>query len=449
MDLTRNECFEILGVQQDADFQQIRKAFKKKALEWHPDKHPAENKQKAEEMFKKVVRAYEMVSGADKAQDFIEDAFEDFFKNFFRSAGNASSFRDDESSFEKWHSEEAKKERFERRKHLWEQEDALTEDERKNRHMSNNIFNVEDLPCWSQDPQRDSARTVPSFFRHDPDLEAKISLYKGGIYNIRCDAVCNATDIFLSGGGGLDSAMHKMAGRFQLAEELLLLDGCPTGYCEISRGYCLPAKYIIHCVGPMNRDATKLASCYNSALEMAVEHKIRTLAFPCIATGCFGFPLEASAQIALQTVRRWLEIGDNRTKIDRIVFVMYRTNELQAYGRWISSVFPAMGSIPIPEMVKQLQMEGEGEEVEIFKHVTKNDEFLDPWLSKALEKKKKKEEEKGGEGKRRRKKKKEQEKIMDLKKMDFLLLKEKKKKKKKKKKEKKKKEKEKEKELNS
>jgi len=136
---------------------------------------------------------------------------------------------------------------------------------------------------------------------------------------------------------------------FFLDEECMLHDGCPFGLSVITRGYLLPQKYIIHSPAPYVNDATLIASCYQSALELAVAHKIRKLAFPCIGAGAKHFPLDAHAQVALQTVRRWLETDENRTKIDRIIFVFWRAEEHLYYCKWMPSVFPMASTLSYGE----------------------------------------------------------------------------------------------------
>ena len=174
----------------------------------------------------------------------------------------------------------------------------------------------------------------------------------------------------------MDAAVHSAANGAKLRQEINLLNGCPVGYCEITRGYHLPAKYILHCVGPTDKDARKLAGCYRSALDLAVENGLRSVAFPCIATGSFGFPIEASSQVALQTVRRWLETGDNKDKMDRIVFVMYRQAEEQAYFNYIPTVFPVVEAAPVRELVRQLEEKGEEHVAPVRQQLANNRELM-------------------------------------------------------------------------
>lgn len=373
---------EVLGLNPGASFEDVRRAFKKMALKWHPDKHPEEKKEEAEEMFKKVARAYEALSGADNGRNFKEDAFEDFFKDFFRNYQEPTG-----PKFQDWFSKEARASRHKKREHLWAEEDLIPDETRWARSRAE-LTDLSTLLSWEAAGLRSDIPEKYSSFSYSPELNEKVYLWKGAIYSLPIDAVVNSTDDQMSGGGGLDGTLHYFAGHFQLAKELLFLDGCYTGYAEISRGYLLPAKYIIHCAGPMNGDPGLLASCYNQALEMAVEHGIRTLAFPCIATGNFGFPLEASAQLALQTVRRWLELDKNATKIDKIIFVMYLDRELDCYLNWFASAFPTVKS----KSFKQLLGADDATAVDALKTWVKNSELIDPWLSRSLERTKERRE---------------------------------------------------------
>jgi len=153
------------------------------------------------------------------------------------------------------------------------------------------------------------------------------------------DAIVNAANVYLAGGGGIDGAIHWGAGR-DLYTECDLIGGSATGHVAITRGYCLPAKYIIHACGPIGKRPRHLSKCYSRALDEAVKHNIRTIAFPCISTGAYNYPLQSATNVALATVRSWLEEGDNRNKIDLIIFGMFQDKELRAYQKWMQWYFP-------------------------------------------------------------------------------------------------------------
>ena len=146
-------------------------------------------------------------------------------------------------------------------------------------------------------------------------------------------AIANAANTSLLGGGGVDGAIHRAAGP-KLLEECRLLNGCDTGQAKITKAYNLPCEYVIHTPGPVWRgggygEAGLLASCYRSCLKLAVQNKIRSIAFPSISTGVYGYPLEEAAGIAVKTVKEFVK--EHPDKFDVIKWVLFNDVTFQAY----------------------------------------------------------------------------------------------------------------------
>src|SRR5574337_481556 len=162
----------------------------------------------------------------------------------------------------------------------------------------------------------------------------RITVVQGDITKQKVDAIVNAANNTLLGGGGVDGAIHRAAGP-KLLEECRTLGGCPTGEAKITKGYNLPAKWVIHTVGPVwhdgkHREDELLASCYRRSLQVAVLNGIRTIAFPAISTGAYGFPLERATRIAVREVRDFLT---KHASLERVVFVCFDRQVYECYAK--------------------------------------------------------------------------------------------------------------------
>lgn len=160
----------------------------------------------------------------------------------------------------------------------------------------------------------------------------KLGVLQGDITKIAVDAIVNAANESLLGGGGVDGAIHRAAGP-ELLAECRGLGGCLTGQAKLTKGYRLPAKYIIHTVGPVwhggqQGEAELLAACYENSLRLALQHSIKTLAFPAISCGVYGYPVDQAARIAIGTVKRILEQTD---AIDGVSFVCWSDDTYDTY----------------------------------------------------------------------------------------------------------------------
>jgi O-acetyl-ADP-ribose deacetylase (regulator of RNase III) len=163
-------------------------------------------------------------------------------------------------------------------------------------------------------------------------MSERLEIVQADITTLAVDAIVNAANSSLLGGGGVDGAIHRAAGPGLLAE-CRTLGGCPTGHAKITRGYNLPAKHVIHAVGPVWRGGNAgednlLADCYRNSLALVEQHGLRSVAFPSISTGIYGFPIEQAAPIALREMRAFL--ARNRA-VERVLAVCFSARDLEVY----------------------------------------------------------------------------------------------------------------------
>lgn len=166
-----------------------------------------------------------------------------------------------------------------------------------------------------------------------------LKAHQGDITKLSVDAIVNAANSSLLGGGGVDGAIHRAAGR-ELLEECRALRGCKTGDAKITGGYELPAKFVIHTVGPVWHGGSRgepelLASCYRRSLELAVERGLTSIAFPAISTGVYGYPIRKAAEIALSTATTFTQ---SPTSLQEIIFCCFSASDYEVYAELLSKV---------------------------------------------------------------------------------------------------------------
>lgn len=164
-----------------------------------------------------------------------------------------------------------------------------------------------------------------------------LEIYKGDITQLHVDAIVNAANTSLLGGGGVDGAIHRAAGPNLLAE-CRTLNGCKTGDAKITSGYNLPALFVIHTVGPVwrggnNNEPALLASCYKQSFSLAIQHQLTTIAFPNISTGVYGFPKELAAEIAVSEIKR---LAENPVTMQKVIFAIFDEENHRIYNRLLN-----------------------------------------------------------------------------------------------------------------
>ncbi len=166
----------------------------------------------------------------------------------------------------------------------------------------------------------------------------RIEIQQGDITKCEVDAIVNAANSTLMGGGGVDGAIHRVAGP-ELKEECKTLGGCPTGEARITGGYNLPARYVIHTVGPVysgkEEDVRLLSSCYRNSLKVAKENDVKSIAFPAISCGVYGYPIGEACKIAIDTTRDFME---SENAMERVVFILFSRDDYQVYNDYLNTI---------------------------------------------------------------------------------------------------------------
>lgn len=219
----------------------------------------------------------------------------------------------------------------------------LSVEDKRPYYRTSKFTQLEDIPVWTPTAGAEERR-----FPRNPNLDQKISVFSGDITTLEIDAIVNAANNSLLGGGGVDGAIHRAAGPL-LKKECASLNGCETGQAKITCAYGLPAKYVVHTVGPIAQgrvgeaERTALRSCYKNSLQAATDNGARSVAFPCISTGIYGYPPEQAVHEALATVRDFLD--EHHEKLDRVIFCVFLPTDRDLYLHNLPLYFPADAAV--------------------------------------------------------------------------------------------------------
>lgn len=215
----------------------------------------------------------------------------------------------------------------------------LSQEDKRPYYRTAKYVQLEDIPVWTP-----TAGAEQSRYPRNSKLDQKISVFSGDITTLEIDAIVNAANNSLLGGGGVDGAIHRAAGPL-LKKECASLNGCETGQAKITCAYGLPAKYVVHTVGPIAQgrvgetERKALRSCYKNSLQTATDNGARSVAFPCISTGIYGYPPEQAVHEALATVRDFLD--EHHEKLDRVIFCAFLPTDRELYLHNLPLYFPA------------------------------------------------------------------------------------------------------------
>jgi O-acetyl-ADP-ribose deacetylase (regulator of RNase III) len=172
----------------------------------------------------------------------------------------------------------------------------------------------------------------------DKDILNKIEIKQGDITKLQVDAIVNAANKSLLGGGGVDGAIHRAAGP-ELIDECRTLGGCPTGQARITKGYKLPARFVIHTVGPVysgkSQDSQLLTNCYTNSLNLAAENNVKSIAFPAISCGVYGYPIDQACKVAVDTTCNFLK---SNPEMEKAIFILFSDADRSVYSAYVESI---------------------------------------------------------------------------------------------------------------
>ncbi|KZC10906.1 O-acetyl-ADP-ribose deacetylase MACROD2 [Dufourea novaeangliae] len=212
--------------------------------------------------------------------------------------------------------------------------------EEKRKYYKGSITTLDQIPSWvnywNENKTNIGIMTLEKVEKIDEEVAKKVSMWQGDITSLTIDAIVNAANSSLLGGGGVDGAIHRAAGP-NLKNECATLRGCRVGEAKITGGYMLPARYVIHTVGPQGEKPEKLRECYENSLAVAKENGLRTIAFPCISTGIYGYPQRPAAKVALATVKKFLL--NNKEVVDRVIFCLFLKSDKDIYEELLQKYF--------------------------------------------------------------------------------------------------------------
>ncbi|EAY16276.1 Appr-1-p processing enzyme family protein [Trichomonas vaginalis G3] len=209
------------------------------------------------------------------------------------------------------------------------------------------VVTLADLPTWDVQGSKLDAKQIPSCvpkYAPNTEINKKISFWMGGdSTKLKCDAIVNAANSYLAAGGGICGAIFSAAGYEELQKACDEQGYTETGGAKMTPGFRLPSKYVIHAVGPVGVHPEALRSAYNLTLGFMDNDKVKSIAFCCISTGIYGYSIEKATPVALDTVRKWLEVPENLAKTDRLVFVVFMPKDQQVYSHFAHVYFPLEG----------------------------------------------------------------------------------------------------------